>query len=120
MKRKEELKGLLSTAEHCVETDNEEGLEKVLENIQSVLNESEKLKKGDRIKIERHGVKADNGTFEITSIIDMPQNENVEYIWQRVSKRTGKKLKSKKARNCRGMKDYQVQELKEKGVLKRL
>ena len=84
------------------------------------MKRKEELKEGDRIKIEGHEVKADNGTFEITSIIDMPQNENVEYVWQRVSKRTGKKLKSKKARNCRGMKDYQVQELMEKDILKRL
>lgn len=77
------------------------------------------LQKGDRIKIEGYEeTKADNGTFEITCIIDQEANQNVEYIWQRVSKRTGKKLKSRKARNCRGMRDYKIEELMEQGILK--
>lgn len=40
MKRKEELKGLLSTAEYCVDEDNENGLRTVLENIHKILEES--------------------------------------------------------------------------------
>lgn len=42
MKRKGELKGLLTTAKSCVEDDDKEGLKTVLENIKNIIEKEVK------------------------------------------------------------------------------
>lgn len=64
---------------------------------------------GTRIKIEGQNTKAENGVFEITTVIPQPDGDNY-ILYQRVNKK-GEVTTSKSTNNLRGGRASRIQQI---------